>query len=254
MAKKQDSDLELTARMKGFLPEERLGIFLKRGNSENSAVGLHQESMKLGLALMSIIGTIEISLRNSIAENMNGHYGQGNWLKENPARFEWDEEERERIREAGGTASRAAWRRLSPKGKARLKKQNRLAPYSESDLLSQFTFYFWKKMYTKRYQPDLWWPTLRTTFPGEWQNGRLVNPVKRSAVYRNLDVIHIARNRIAHHEPVLGKRFRDTLDAVVYIVEHLGTGQPGPNAPLARFLADDIAEVASREASLGKKI
>jgi hypothetical protein len=41
--------------------------------------------------------------------------------------------------------------------------------------------------------------------------------MKRAQIAENLEHIYQARNRLAHHEPVLHKRFRDAIAAIEFV-------------------------------------
>ena len=59
-----------------------------------------------------------------------------------------------------------------------------------------------------------------------------------------LEHVYQTRNRLAHHEPVLHRRFSDTLAAVVFVAENLNSKIPSTTTPLMQLLAADL--VAAR--------
>ena len=63
-----------------------------------------------------------------------------------------------------------------------------------------------------------WQPTLKRTFPDK----RLT----RTDVSKNLEIIYEARNRIAHHEIIVGTKFSETIDVIKFIVKNLNPKKP----------------------------
>jgi hypothetical protein len=55
---------------------------------------------------------------------------------------------------------------------------------------------------------------------------------------------------LAHHEPVLYTRFDNTIQAITFVVENLETTKPSSATPLARLVADDMADLKARAAAL----
>ena len=97
------------------------------------------------------------------------------------------------------------------------------------------TFYFWKRLYSDDYEQSLWRTTLKRTFP----NKRL----GRAQIAQNLEYIYQARNRLAHHEPILHKRFRETISAIEFLSANMGIASPSEDTPLAKLIGDDLDQV-----------
>lgn len=258
----QDADVvPLTA----LLSPERLGNLTQLTGAARSAIELHQETVVLGASLMATIATVEISLRNAICENLSHHFGVPNWLIAPPAPFHWKGLEGGKGTEALHRARRAEYAKLTqqekaalealayPQGRpanvthaARAKARQRHIQISNGKIIAEITFYFWKRLYGPDYEQSLWRPSLKRTFPDK--------KVKRADVADHLENIYQARNRLAHHEPVLHKRFADTLAAIKYIIERLEAPVAGPNTPLANLLAEPIAELEAQAKSLHAKL
>lgn len=244
-----------------LLSLERLGALTKLTGSKESAIELHQATLQLGAALMNVTATIEIALRNAVAENLGRYFGVPNWLQQTPVAFRWKEPERKKISAAIDSARRAEYSKLSQSDKAgldalaypdgrpantphpkRTRDRCRQIVVNEGKVIAELTLYFWKRLYGPEYEHSLWRPSLKRTFPDK--------RLSRALVATHLERIYQSRNRLAHHEPVLGQRFVDTMEAIEFVVQRLGMVAPRADSPLAHLLADDIAQVNARERSL----
>jgi len=66
--------------------------------------------------------------------------------------------------------------------------------------------------------------------------------------------LYQSRNRLAHHEPVLRKRFSDTMNAIKFIVEHLQAEVPSDQTPLSRLIAEDMAALNVQATALHARL
>lgn len=244
-----------------LLSAERLKALNDLTQSPAEAIDLHQETLRLGNSLMTVIGTIELSLRNAVCENLTGHFGVANWLRQPPAPFQWREPELKKVGQAHDQACRAEYAKLTqagkhaldalayPKGRpankshaARAKDRRKQIVVSDGKVISEITLYFWKRLYGPEYEQTLWRTSLKHTFP--------YKRLSRANVAIQLEFIYQARNRLAHHEPVLHRRFTDTMLAIDFIIQHLEAAPPSAATPLANLLADDIIQVRDRANAL----
>ena len=92
----------------------------------------------------------------------------------------------------------------------------------------------------------MWRTTLKRTFP----NKRL----QRAEIADKLESIYQTRNRLAHHEPVLHKRFRDTFAAIEFIIENLGMDAPSKFTPLAKLIARNLQDIKIKADSLHRRL
>ncbi|WP_112943763.1 MULTISPECIES: hypothetical protein [unclassified Rhizobium] len=247
----EDADL---AEITKLLSPERLGKLYQLTGNARAAIEFHQKTLRLGADLMNIIAVIEISLRNSICENLGQHFGQAGWLLSPPAPFHWKESEKAKIVQALDSARRAEYAKLAqatkhgldalafPNGRPanlshtqRSKLRRTHIQVTDGKIIAELTFYIWKRLCGPDYEHTLWRPTLKKVFPNK--------RIKRSDVADNLETIYQSRNRLAHHEPVLHDRFAATVAAIKYIAQHLGARAPGDQTPLYRLIADDITAI-----------
>lgn len=247
------------------LSPERLGKLTALTGSAASAISLHQEILKLGGQIMFLIATTEIALRNTVSENLGGYFTVPNWLQQPPITFVWRQDERRKISAAVASAKRSEYTKLSQSAKARLdlhafpngrpasishlvrvrERQKHIA-VSEGKVIAELTFYFWKRLFSADYEQNLWRPTLKRVFPDK--------SLTRAKLAVQLEHIYQARNRLAHHEPVLNKRFAETIAAVEFVAQRLGSASASADTPLAHLLAADIADTRASEAELQRRL
>lgn len=246
-------DLNDVEPVTALLSPERLAALTALTGCKYTAISLHQETLKLGSMLMNIIATVEISIRNSVADNLAQHFAVADWLSRPPVGFTWRPTEAKKIEQAVSSAKRAEYSKLSQAQKSELDilawpngrpsnlthsqrskaRQKRIA-VSEGKIIAELTMFFWKRVFSPEYEHNLWRPSLRRIFPDK--------RVKRSEIATHLEHIYQARNRLAHHEPVLHGRFLDAINGIIYISEHLGAYPPSNQTPLAKLLAEDLAQ------------
>lgn len=258
----QDEDV---AALLLLLSAERLGALVQLTGSTRAAIELHQETLALGASLMNVTATIEIALRNSISENLSQHFAVPGWLQSPPAPFEWKAGERKRIRLAQHSAQRAEYSKLSQTEKNALDEaafpngrplgtshfdrtigRQRTIAVSEGKVIAELTLYFWKRLYGPEYDQTLWRTTLKKTFPNK--------KLKRADIAENLEEIYQSRNRLAHHEPVLHRRFQNTMKSIKFVIENLGTTSTTSDTPLARLVEDEMNMVTFKAQALHNRL
>jgi hypothetical protein len=230
----KDEDI---AVLTALLSPERLANLTQLTGSAEAAIELHQETLRLGSALMNVTAVVEIALRNAICDNLSQHFGSPNWLLQPPAPFQWKEIEQKRVTAALDSARRAEYSKLTQGGKnaldlhafptgrpadlshlKRAQKRRQQISVSTGKVIAELTLYFWKRLYGPEYEQSLWRTTLKKTFPNKG--------LKRADVANHLEDIYQSRNRLAHHEPVLHRRFADTMKAIQFVIENLGSKTP----------------------------
>ena len=213
-----------------LLSPERLDYIKNRTNSKPLIIKIHQETLSLNGALMSIVGMIEIALRNTVYQNLDQHFAVKNWLFHPPAPFEWRDSEKRRLTKALEHARDAKISKIKRKNRRNIIR-NKIS-ISDGDMIAQLTFGFWKRMYAPEYEHYLWRPALRHAFP----NTRIT----RANIAKNLQTIYQTRNRLAHHERILPKQFYQTIAAIQFIIQNLNQPAQTPNSPLSKLLSNDI--------------
>lgn len=256
---------EDVAQLTVLLSPERLGALTQLTGNAKAAIELHQETLRLGASLMNVIASIEIALRNAVCESLGQHFGVGGWLIQPPAPFQWKEPERKKIVIALDSARRAEYSKMTqaekhaldalafPNGRpaylshlTRAKARRAQIAVTDGKVIAEITLYIWKRLYGPDYEHSLWRPALKKTFPNK--------KVKRSQVADHLETIYQARNRLAHHEPVLHKRFSGTITSIDFIIQHLGAAAPSPNTPLALLVEGDIINLNKQADELHNRL
>ncbi|MEQ1937700.1 hypothetical protein ABMA46_05535 [Mesorhizobium sp. CN5-321] len=258
----EDTD---TAALTLLLSPERLATLSQLTGNVKAAIELHQETLRLGAALMNITASIEIALRNAICENLGQHFAVAGWLLNPPAPFQWKEPEIKKIKLALDSARRSEYAKLSqaekhaldalafPNGSpAHLSHLNRAKArraqihVSDGKIIAELTFYIWKRLCGPDYEHTLWKPTLKRVFP--------FKKVGRAEIADHLENLYQARNRLAHHEPVLHGRFSEAVAAIKFIVRHLQASPPTDQTPLARLIAEDLIALEAQAAALHREL
>lgn len=229
-----------------FISAERLATYEKFVDDRKKAVALHNHTLQLGSSLMAMIALMELALRNSSNQRLIADFGRDQWLLPAQPTLPLLEREKKTISLAHKYAQRAAYAKLSYKQKAYLDafafpsglptgishkhktdKRQALFVVSHGQVISQTTFSFWKRLYSSEYQEELWKPSLKKVFPNK--------KLKRSDVSKALETIYSVRNRVAHHEPVYGKRLVEVMSALNFIRKALGNKDLEEDSSFKRF-------------------
>ncbi|WP_274427296.1 hypothetical protein [Chelativorans sp. YIM 93263] len=253
------------AAIRGLMSAERLGTFKRIADADLDAIELHQAAMGLSGALTAVIGVIEVSLRNAICRRISADLGVQDCLRSPPSNFSWAEPEQRNIVKAEAMARRAAYAKLNngqklaldalafPQGVPANIKRSRLAirrqgeiPVSEGQVVAQLTIYFWKRLFSENYEKTLWKRSLKKVFPNKTYS--------RARIADNLEVIYQTRNRLAHHEPVFGKRLREAMDAIEFISRNLGSRRPTDETPLAKLMMPHLKSLSAATTEFQKII
>jgi len=83
-------------------------------------------------------------------------------------------------------------------------------------VIPELKFVFWEKLLTKRFDDRLWKPFLFSVFPNYDQT--LTVSDMRSRLRVLLENVRELRNRIAHHEPIIGRNLEtdfENIDAII---------------------------------------
>ncbi len=230
-----------------YISKDRLWTFRKLTKSDSDAIYLHQQTMQLGAALMLVLGTIEIAIRNYICLRLDQHFSSDDWLFSPPPPFVWKQLERQSIDKAKRSAQRAEYQNLNqgqkheldalvfPNGRPAnlsheqvVKKRLAAINVASGQIIAQLTLFFWKRLFSEEYERTLWKRGLKTVFP----NKRL----SRSTIANHLEILYQARNRIAHHEPIYGRRLENIIESIQFLTENLAIKYPTKDTAFAKLL------------------
>ncbi len=88
----------------------------------------------------------------------------------------------------------------------------RAGKISPGKVIPELKFVFWKKMFTSRFDADLWSKHLRAVLPHVV--GSLSVGQARQSIYSDLEHLRRLRNRIAHHEPIFTRNLTNDFQKV----------------------------------------
>lgn len=230
-----------------LLSQPRLQTFRNLTRSDEDAIELHQATMSLGVSIMAVTGLIEVSLRNAVCGTLARDLGVADWLRNPPPGLKWSALEVYAVKNAEKHARRAAYSKMTGAEKAGLdgpafprgvpegikhrklaEKRQATIQVSDGQIVAQLTMHFWKRLFSEHYERTLWKRSLKAVFPNKTYH--------RSLIAGHLEVLYETRNRLAHHEPIYGRRLNSVLDAIDFITENLGVRSPSPEAPLAKLI------------------
>ena len=229
-----------------FISEERLKTYEDKTDRRERAIALHNHTLQLGSSLMSMIALFELSLRNSTNMHIAETFGDPNWLVSQSGVVPLLNPENRKIKEANKHARKSAYTKLSyaekkcldafafPGGvpadishENRVRERQNLFVVSHGQVISQTTFYFWKRLFGAEYENSLWKPCVKRVFP----NKNLDRPDIASA----LEKVYAIRNRVAHHEPVYGDRLHEVIEALDFLRDSLGARANETNTKFQAF-------------------
>lgn len=175
-----------------YLSSERLAAYrdIARGDLW-IAIRLYERNTELSEALYGVIQGLEVSLRNAVHNVMANGTGAQDWYD----KIGLEESERNSIIEAKD------------------KVIQRPAILTPGRVVAQLTFAFWVRLMAGNYEKTLWVKYLYKIFPIK---------LKRTALHERLMKLKTLRNRIAHHERIIGNRnliqdYQDILEAIGWI-------------------------------------
>jgi hypothetical protein len=248
-----------------LLSPDRLASLTTLTGSTRTAIELHQSTLRLNADLMNIIASIEIALRNSVSENLTTHFSTTGWLIRPVAPFQWKAIENSIVKKALDSARRAEYSKMTQLEKAALDTKaypsgrppntphlkraidrRRQISVSDGKVIAETTLYFWKRLFSTDYEQTLWRTTLKKTFPNK--------TLKRAQVADKIEDVYQARNRLAHHEPVLHRRFVETIAGIEFIAENMGAVVSSKDTPLAKLIADDLKAIRIEAKSLHDRL
>jgi hypothetical protein len=132
----------------------------------------------LSESLYGLLQGLEIALRNAMHRSLIEAYQREDWYEVCPLHHEL----KETIRKA----------------KARILLDGKVV--APPKVVAELTFGFWVSLTSPRYAQLLWDKMLRRAF---------LKNLGRKAAHKRLDRIRKLRNRVAHHESILGRNLKD---------------------------------------------
>ena len=183
------SQRDLFIALEPAISPARLGQYYRPGDSESDVLARYFWNVCLSESLYPTLGTLEVTLRNSIHAALVQGSGQPDWYHSAQTQFRLEQWHQDEILAA----------------KAKLTKANK--PHDPDRIVAELSFGFWTGLFRNEYVTGgtagtRLWPTfLRRIFPF-----MPVQIPKVSPVSKRLYDVRTLRNRVSHHEPIWGWR------------------------------------------------
>jgi hypothetical protein len=158
-------------------------------------VALYRWNASVSAALWEIMGHGEIILRNAIHDALSERH------RRDRAPGEWFDDARRELEP----------RALADVAVARHRASRTTPDPPPGKVVAELSFGFWRYLLARRYTPTLW-PAIRHSFPHLPRGGR--NDLE-NAVIR----LHLLRNRIAHHEPLIRENLTARLSDLTFVLD-----------------------------------
>lgn len=172
-----------------WISERRFAPFLERAEGERAvAIELYLWQARVAGASLTTLAHFEVLLRNAVDRRLGAGEPEApvedTWLLD-PATL--STEGMERVRKVLGRLEREGY------------------PRERSRAVAGLPFSFWKGLFARRYE-ELWRTRLRYAFPGAGLRREILEPLTN---------LHLWRNRIAHHDSLLGQDLGRRLEEMV---------------------------------------
>jgi hypothetical protein len=156
-----------------YISIDRLAAYLILSKKDRErAIRLYERNTELSEALYGVVQGLEVTLRNAVHQILESDHGQ-DWHDA----FALEESEKSAVDEAKRSI------------------ENRQETITQGRIVAELTFGFWVRLFSASYAKTLWGPSLRKIVPLR---------VDRRAVYARLKDMKTLRNRIAHHNRIIG--------------------------------------------------
>jgi hypothetical protein len=172
-----------------WISAERFAPFLKRADGDRTlAFDLYLWHARIAGASLTTLHHFEVALRNAIDRQLGAGEPQTpierSWLLDSGT-----------LSPQGIVKARAVLSRLEREG----------YPREHPQIVAALPFSFWKGLFARRYE-QLWRTHLRHAFPGVGLRREILEPLTN---------LHLWRNRIAHHDSLLGQDLERRLEEMI---------------------------------------
>ncbi|WP_330182179.1 hypothetical protein OHB26_38630 [Nocardia sp. NBC_01503] len=196
----------------------RLAPYLVAAHRDGvSAADLYVWNLKIAEAFYAPLHCLEISLRNSLHEQLKLKFGQERWWLVAPL----DDHDESKIRKA----------------ESDIQRRSAGTPCVDA-IVAELSFGFWVSLLSRRYDRRLWVPALHKGFP------HYRGP--REQLRDNLQAMVLLRNRIMHHEPIHHRHL-----AADHVKIYVLLGYLGPELPVWLRTIDRVPETLALRPKAG---
>jgi hypothetical protein len=156
-----------------YLSIERLAAYLILTKKDRErAIRLYERNTELSEALYGVVQGLEVTLRNAVHNILEADYGQ-NWHET----ISLEESEKSAVDEAKRSIA------------------DRHETITQGRIVAELTLGFWVRLFSASYAKTLWGTSLKKIVPLR---------IDRRAIYARLKDMKTLRNRIAHHNRIIG--------------------------------------------------
>lgn len=190
--------------------------------SSKNTVLLNEQLAALNGTIHASISVLEIHLRNVTITQLKVMHGP-TWY--NQGIFATDNWLKNAIKSATISAKRNNYSKMTHQTRRQLKSTfagnqaqkkksaiNSMA-FSEGDLVAHLYFSFWRKLFSRSYEPQIWLFGLRKIFPN--------TKITRGQISNFLETCYKVRNRVSHNEFIHPRLCREYLEATTFITKEL---------------------------------
>lgn len=174
------NETQITAILAAISPDRFKTYLGAAGHDQDRAMRLYLWNAQLGEAFHTPIQAVEVGLRNCIHVALSNIYTPNWWECKNLDDI-LDEERKGDLT--------TVLRRI----------RNRELELCTGQVVAGLSFGFWVGMLDGRYNPPIWGGQLRKAFPF------LPAPRARKSLHESVRKVATLRNRISHHEPLIGR-------------------------------------------------
>lgn len=150
----------------------------------SGALALYAWNAKVAGAMLAPLHLCEVVLRNAVSEALTHVYG-ANWP--------WDPAFERSLPHPALPA-------FSMRRELQFGRRNQ---QSTGKAIAELKFAFWQKMFTGRFDAQIWNPHLRAVLP--YVDAGWTVQQARKRIYDDIETLRLLRNRIAHHEPIISR-------------------------------------------------
>jgi hypothetical protein len=186
---------EALAKLVDSISAERLEPYLIHSKGDLAyAMRLYEWNISLSESLWGLMQTLEVSLRNAMHISLTQHFARADWYEVCPL-FQEQKGVLKSVRDT-------------------LKKDGKTE--TPGRIVAELSFGFWTGLTGPSYAQVLWDRCLHKAFPH--------SKSKRKAICKRLNHIRLLRNRVAHHESIIGKGgvLRNLKQDAIFILEAVG--------------------------------
>jgi hypothetical protein len=203
-----------------WLSNPRLQRYLlDAGQDRRRALDLYDWNARISAAVLRDLAHLEVALRNAYdrALDASAPIGTAHWTLAATSVFP----PLYRTRRVGGTRRSVDVNRQSRSLLEAAVKGAGGSMAPPGKVIANLTFGFWRYLSSRAHEKSLWVPYLHDAFAAG---------VSRSEVDDRVGRLHRLRNRVAHHEPLLGAPLTDRLEDLVWVAKQL-------DEPLAEYVS-----------------